>query len=329
MNAVRRQVSGALATRQQGPWDGLRSGSPADPYAILRFMSCSPASTALRRVLGLAFSLGLLALPAGAVKAPTAPRAPVWQVYAIRYASVPKFPVHQLVTGADTTRTLDIAMMFWLLKGPDHRCVLVDAGFYRAKFVDSWKPADFRRPSEALASFGVPADSVTDVIVSHIHWDHVDGADLFRNARIWIQRDEYEYYVGADGAPLHAAIDTVDATMLAEMNRLGRLKLVEGDAQEILPGLTAYTGGKHTFASQYVGAHTAQGTVVIASDNCYLYENLERHRPIAQTLDSTANLAAQERMTKIATARRLIVPGHDPAVFTRFKSVGPGIVAIR
>ena len=77
---------------------------------------------------------------------------------------------------------------------------------------------------------------------------------------------------------------------------------MEGDSVEFIPGLTAYTGGKHTFASQYLGVRTAHATVVVASDNCYLYENLAHHRPIAQTLDSTSNLAAQERMRRIASS---------------------------
>jgi glyoxylase-like metal-dependent hydrolase (beta-lactamase superfamily II) len=257
------------------------------------------------------------------------PHAPTWKVYAVRYATILGFPVHELVAGADTTRTLDIAMMFWLLEGPDRRRVLVDAGFYRRKFLDAWKPADYRCPSDALEQFGVPADSVTDVIVSHVHWDHLDGVDLFPNARIWIQREEYTHYVGDDGAPLAAAIDTLDAAMLAELHRAGRVQLVDGDSKEIMPGVTAYTGGKHTFASQYVGIHTARGTVVVASDNCYLYENLKLHRPIAQTLDAPSNLAAQDRMKRIASTPRWIVPGHDPAVFKRFRSVGAGVVAIR
>ena len=96
--------------------------------------------------------------------------------------------------------------------------------------------------------------------------------------------------------------------MLGQLNRAGRVKLVEGDGKEILPGLTAYTGGKHTFASQYVGVHTSGGTVVVASDNCYLFENLALHRPIAQTLDSTSNLAAQDRMRRIASTVRMFAP---------------------
>ena len=277
----------------------------------------------LRRPL---LALALVGLACAAATA--APRQPSYRVYAIRYATVPAFPVRYLVTGADTTRTLDIAMTFWLLDGGPGRHVLVDAGFYRPKFLNDWKPAGFVKPSDAVARAGVPADSITDIIISHVHWDHLDGADLFPNARIWIQREEYAHHVGADGLPLAQAIDTLDAAMLYQLNAAGRVKLVPGDGQEILPGITVYTGGKHTFASQYAGVRTAKGIVVVASDNLYLYENLERHRPIAQTLDSTSNLAAQERMKKLAASPRLIVPGHDPAVFTRFHAVAEGVVKV-
>ena len=81
-------------------------------------------------------------------------------------------------------------------------------------------------------------------------------------------------------------------------------------------------------ASQFVGVRTARGVVVLASDNAYLYENLERHVPIAQTLDSASNLRAQERMTRLAAERRLIVPGHDAEVFVRFPRPGGGVAKI-
>jgi glyoxylase-like metal-dependent hydrolase (beta-lactamase superfamily II) len=104
--------------------------------------------------------------------------------------------------------------------------------------------------------------------------------------------------------------------------------LIHGDAQEILPGITCYTGGKHTFQSQFVGVKTRAGTVVLASDNMYLYENLEKHVPIAQTLDAASNLRAQDRMKQLAASPRLIVPGHDPAVFEKFPTVSERVVRI-
>jgi glyoxylase-like metal-dependent hydrolase (beta-lactamase superfamily II) len=253
---------------------------------------------------------------------------PVWRIYAIRYATLPAFPVRALIASADTARTLDLAMVFWLMQGPGRRQALLDAGFYRDKFITQWKPAHYVRPDSALLAFGVSPDSITDVIVSHVHWDHLDGADLFPHARVWIQRGEYEHYVKEDGTPADRAIDSVDALMLKDLEISGRLRLVEGDAREILPGVTAYIGGRHTYMSQYLAVRGPRGKVVLASDNVYLYENLEKDLPIAQTLDASANLAAQARMRRIAGKVRRIVPGHDPAMFTRYPAAGKNAVRI-
>ena len=271
-----------------------------------------------------------LALTAAAVSLGAKPNepAPSYEVYAIRYASIP-FKVAGLIAGADTSRRLDIAMTIWLMKGPDGRVVLLDAGFKREDLIQRWKPVDYVTPAAALERFGVRREAVTDIIISHVHWDHLDGADLFPNARIWIQKEEYEHHIDSTGKRLANAIDTADATMLHNMKLAGRVSLVDGDAREIIPGITVYIGGKHTFQSQYVGVNTTSGIVVLASDNMYLYENLEKHVPIAQTLDAASNLAAQERMTRIAASPRLIVPGHDPAVFVRFPLPGNGVARIR
>lgn len=270
-----------------------------------------------------------LALVIAAPRPSRAQATPTWEVYAIRYGALPAFRVAGLIAGADTSRRLDATLMVWLLKGPDKRIVLVDAGFKRADLIARWKPLDFQRPDSAVARAGVPAKAVTDIIISHIHWDHFDGADLFPNARIWIQREEVDHHIDSVGTVLNRAIDAPDAAMLNALRGAGRIQLVNGDAQQIIPGITVYIGGKHTFQSQYAGVRTAEGTVVIASDNMYLYENLDRQVPIAQTLDAASNLAAQRRMVTLAASPRLIVPGHDPAVFVRFESVAPGVARIK
>jgi len=162
-----------------------------------------------------------------------------------------------------------------------------------------------------------------------VHWDHLDGIDLFPKARIWIQRAEFDYYVDSSGTAKNRTIDAGDAKLLGQAARDGRVMLVDGDAKEIIPGITVFTGGKHTFASQFAAVRTASGTVVVASDNMYLYENLARHVPIAQTLDTASNLRAQARMVTLASDPRLIVPGHDPDVFVRFPAPGNGVARIQ
>jgi glyoxylase-like metal-dependent hydrolase (beta-lactamase superfamily II) len=249
-------------------------------------------------------------------------------IYAIRYGTLRNFPVAALVAGADTSRRTDVALTIWLIRRTDGHNVLVDAGFYRDKFMQRWKPADYIKPSDAVRALGLRPEDITDIIVSHVHWDHLDGADLFPNARFWIQRDEYTHHVGDARRALDRAIDSVDAEMLGGLRDAGRVHLVDGDSQEVLPGIRVYTGGRHTFASQYVSVRTSNATVVLASDNMYLYENLAKHAPISQTLDAASNLRAQERMTQLASSASLIVPGHDPEVFVRFPVPGRGVAKI-
>ena len=90
---------------------------------------------------------------------------------------------------------MDIAMVIWLVQAPG-RNILVDSGFYRDQFFRTWKVQDFVKPSEAIAKLGLKPADITDVVITHMHWDHADGMDLFPKAKIWIQKDEYSYYTG-------------------------------------------------------------------------------------------------------------------------------------
>jgi len=254
---------------------------------------------------------------------------PQYEIFAIRYATLPGFPVAELVHGADPARKLDIAMLVWLVRGNGHN-LLVDSGFYRDHFFKEWQVSDYIKPSDAISKLGLKPDDITDIVITHMHWDHADGMNLFPKARIWIQQQEFEYYSGEawQSKDTHGGIDPDDVVGLVKLNTVGRVSLVDGDAREILPGIVCYTGGKHTYASQFVGVNTKAGTVVLASDNMYLYENLEKHVPIAATLDAASNLRAQDRMKQLATSK-IIVPGHDPAVMTKFPAVAPGVVRIQ
>jgi glyoxylase-like metal-dependent hydrolase (beta-lactamase superfamily II) len=280
-----------------------------------------------RTLLSLVIALVIASLSITFLAAQSKPR---YEVYAIRYATLPGFPVSELVAGADPARKQDIAMMIWLVRG-NGRNILVDSGFYHDRFFKEWQVNDFIKPSDTLKPLGLKPEDITDVIITHMHWDHADGMDLFPNARIWIQKDELQYYAGEawQSKDTHGGIDPDDVLTLVKLNAEGHVGLVNGDAQEIILGITCYTGGRHTYASQYVGVNTSAGTVVLASDNMYLYENLEKHVPIAATLDAASNLHAQDRMKQIAASPALIIPGHDPAVMTKFPNPLPGIARIQ
>jgi len=277
--------------------------------------------------LALTLVVALAALGPSAARRAEADR---YDVYAVRFATIAGFPVSSLVAGADRARRLDIAMMIWVLKGRDGRVAIVDTGFHRDRYFQQFAVKDYVKPSEAIAPLGLRPADVTDVFLSHMHWDHAGGIDLFPSARVWIQKEEYDYYAGDawQSRSTHGGIDADDVLEIVKRNVEGKVSFVRGDDDTSISGIAFGVGGKHTWQSQFVAVQTPRHTVVLASDNMYLYENLDTHKPIAQTLDAVSNLRAQDRMTSLASEPRLLVPGHDPAVFDRFPRVSDRIVRI-
>jgi glyoxylase-like metal-dependent hydrolase (beta-lactamase superfamily II) len=247
-----------------------------------------------------------------------------YSIQAIRYATLPGFPVAALVIGAPIDEKVNIAMVIWLIRGSG-RTILFDTGFHREKWFKNSPMTDYMRPDEAVKLAGVKPEDVTDIVISHAHWDHMGGIDLFPKANVWIQKDEYRYYTGDAWQPGgdHGGIDPEDVKQLLQVNTEGRLRLVNGDNVEILPGIRVFTGARHTYASQYV---RIEGTpaFVLASDNCYLYRNLSTHAASAtfSETDRVANVAAQSRMIELAGSADRVVPGHDALQFQKFPAEG-------
>jgi glyoxylase-like metal-dependent hydrolase (beta-lactamase superfamily II) len=262
----------------------------------------------------------LLAALLGGTPAPP----PNYSIQAIRYASA-EDEVAGLVMGAPKGEKIDIAMVIWLIRGGG-RNILFDSGYHRDTFLKYFPSTDYIRPDEAVKLAGLQSEEITDIVISHSHWDHLGGIDLFPKANVWIQKDEFRYYTGDAWQPggNHGGIDPEDVKELVRVNTEGRLHLVDGDNVEIFPGIRAYTGGHHTFASQYISIE-GNPPFVLASDNCYLYRNLAEHKASATFSDGdhAANIKNQERMTQLAGGNPdRVIPGHDAAQFQKYPTTG-------
>src|SRR5262249_14090989 len=163
----------------------------------------------------------------------------------------PGFPVSALVVGGPKDEKIDIAMVVWLIRGGGHN-VLVDSGFHREECLKTFPMKDFLRPVKAVKLSGGRTDEETGIVISPAHWDYMGGIDLFRKAAVWIQKEEFRYYTGDawQAGGNHGGIDPEDAQALVKINTEGRLRLVNGDDQEILPGIRVFTGSRHTYASE-------------------------------------------------------------------------------
>jgi glyoxylase-like metal-dependent hydrolase (beta-lactamase superfamily II) len=248
---------------------------------------------------------------------------PEYSIQAIRYASA-EDEVAGLAMGAPKGEKINIAMVVWLIRGGG-RNILFDSGYHRDTFLKYFPSTEYIRPDEAVKLAGVQPEETTDVVISHAHWDHMGGIDLFPKAIVWIQKEEFRYYTGDAWQPGgdHGGIDPDDAKELVRLNTEGRLRLVDGDDVEILPGIRAYTGGRHTYAAQYLGI-AGNPAFVLASDNCYLYRNLAEHKASAtfSEADWPANIKNQERMIRLAGSADRVIPGHDALQFQKFPTQG-------
>lgn len=249
---------------------------------------------------------------------------PEYSIEAIRYATSPGVPVADLVVGGPKDTKVDIAMVVWLIRGGGHT-ILFDSGFHRDTHAKEFPMKDFLRPDEAVKLAGVQPDQVTDIVISHAHWDHMGGIDLFPKARVWIQKEEFRYYTGDAWQPGgdHDGFDAEDVEELVHLNTQGRLNLVDGDNVELFPGIRAYTGSRHTYASQYLRVGGTP-SFVLASDNAYFYLNLKEHLASAtfSDADHAANIAQQARMIELAGSADRVVPGHDALQFEKFPTKG-------
>ncbi len=258
-----------------------------------------------------------------------------YEVYALKYAKLEHpTPISQWVFNGPDKDSVGIIFLFWLIKDNKGKNILVDAGCLKdLQEVKDFGLVQYTRPDSILLQTGLKATDITDIILTHPHWDHIDGIGLFPNAHIWIQKEDYNYFVGSawqkDGN--HGGFAKRDVIQLVDMNASGRVTMVDGDDKEIIPGIKVFTGSRHTYNSQYVQVQSGDDKIIIASDNIWVYYNLEKMLPAPPygTFDAQGYVAAMKRMKTLASKIDFIIPGHDEQIFTKFPKVANDIIRIR
>jgi glyoxylase-like metal-dependent hydrolase (beta-lactamase superfamily II) len=253
-----------------------------------------------------------------------------YEVYALKYIDEGKFSAKDAIVGGIEKDSVDCGDMFWLLKGSSGKNILVDAGN-----IDSTMglPKSYLRPDLVLQQIGVRPSDISDIILTHPHNDHVGGINLFPKAKVWMQEDDFNYFVGKAWQEKGDSMgfQKKDVRNLIEINLERRLKLIKGDSIEIFPGIRVFIGSKHTFENQYLMVNSnSSKKIIIASDAVWFYPNLTNLLPIPTAFchDPKAYVNNMKRMKTLIQDQDLIIPGHDNLVFTRFPKVTDRIVRI-
>ncbi|NVK20582.1 MAG: N-acyl homoserine lactonase family protein [Methylocystaceae bacterium] len=239
------------------------------------------------------------------------------KVFALRFATVERKLSDTFLGWQEKDGPIDLDFYFWVIK-TESKIILVDTGFSE-NASKKRKRQYIHTPSEALQNLGISPMDVTDVIITHLHFDHAGNTDLFPNASFYLQEEEMAFATGKlmNHKELNHHIDIEDVTKVLELVYAGRVLFVNGD-YEIAPGITIHLIAGHTPGIQSVRIETQRGPVIIASDSIHYYANYNNKMPFPGMADYAGKLEGYRKIRALTDHNDLIIPSHDPLVRHRY-----------
>jgi len=174
---------------------------------------------------------------------------------------------------ADDLNLVNMSTRLMLIETDDNRKVLVDTGmgrkrgdkYYQYKYIFEDISLEL-----ALVNAGFKTEDITDVVLTHLHDDHVGGAVkmngtayelVFPNAKHWISKTQFDWAIN----PNKREAGTFFADNFLPIQEAGKLQLVEQDG-EYIPGVRFQIYDGHT-KGQMLPLVTVEGkTFVFMAD---------------------------------------------------------------
>lgn len=164
-----------------------------------------------------------------------------------------------------------------------------------------------RRPlKEHLTRHGVAPDDVTDILLTHAHYDHAVNFTLFPNATVWIGEEELRW--AAAQPPGFNPLPELYVRELQSSVRVSRIRPGESP----LPGWCVLAAPGHTPGSLVFLLEDAKSPVLFTGDAAKNRAELLGMR-VDASMDHTASCATLQSIWDIwrKTPGTLLVPGHD------------------
>jgi len=253
-----------------------------------------------------------------------------YEVYAVKYAHHARRASENFIGGVphdahDGPMPLDFFV--WLIRG-EGREIVVDTGF-SAPMAAKRRRDHLRCPAQGLGMLDADAKKIKDVVITHLHYDHVGNFDLFPAATFHLQDLEMHYATGRHMAQpvFSGAFEVEDVVGMVRRAYAGRVRFHDGDA-ELAPGISLHLIGGHTMGLQVVRVATRRGWVVVASDASHFYANMEQVRPFPIVYSVAGMVEGYGRLRALADSPAHIIPGHDPLVLERYPAPSKALQGI-
>ena len=278
-----------------------------------------------------AVSKGANALTRGSLAEAAGP-ASEYEIYALKYAGPFTSSVAMVFFNEEWDKTIERNYYLWAIKGKDG-VIVVDTGTSLSE-QSKRKLKGYVNPVEALARIGVNGSNVKRVIITHIHFDHVGGMEMFPQAfpqaKFYVQKKEFDFWIKSPVAkkrPFVGITDPLANMIVGDMEGTDRLQLICGD-QIILPGIELLLTPGHTLGLQSVAVNTAKGKAIVASDCAHIARSFKEDNPSCLIMDLVGWLGSYEKLRAKASSIDLIFPGHDVKMLNDFPKVAEDVTRL-
>ena len=179
----------------------------------------------------------------------------IYEVYAVKYATRDGTRSGNFIGGDPHDAPMPMDYFVWLIRNAE-RTFVVDTGFSE-DMARQRKRTFLRTPSEGLALLGVEAATVQDVIITHMHYDHVGTFFDFPAARFHLQDAEMSFATGRymRHGRFNHSFEVEDVVGMVRLVFEDRVRFHSG-AAELAPGISVHHIGGHTAGLQCVRVAT-------------------------------------------------------------------------
>lgn len=201
------------------------------------------------------------------------------------------------------------------------RNVLVDTGMSNTEIAGKYHHPGSIQPEgfaihEQLKKLGVDPSEITDIVFTHLHWDHVYYLDQFPNANLYVQRKEYEF--AQNPIPLYYKSYEYKALGIEPQFKGRYFHLLDGEC-ELFDGVYVYPSPGHSVGHQTVVINTSEGQYHCCGDLTFTYDNLKEVPQMHYEITPPGRfLNIEESWNSICDLKRraksveFILPTHAP-----------------
>jgi len=258
--------------------------------------------------------------------------APQYEIYALKYAGPFPRKLAMVLWNEGWDEIIEVNYYVWAIKGKNEWFV-VDAGTGLTE-ANKRKLKNFVNPIEVLSRIGVNAGNVKKVFITHMHFDHVGGMEMFPQAypqaKFYVQKKEYDFWAKhpfAKRPPFNHVADQLAIKATAELEGDERLIFVSGD-QKVAPGIELLHTPGHTIAAQSIAVNTAKGTAIVASDTLHAHRAFRENNTSILITDLIGWIESYDKLRAKATSIDLVFPGHDMSMAKDFPKVAEDVTRL-